>query len=188
MLDSNVVPFFSHEPHVYLPLSHIPYILARNYDLMVRSIEAEVQRKTARENNGTPHLLCEQSVAVHNEEHFLQWATECRYVYATPVLPGNGFLVLVIRPPARWGGCYEKGPDGQPILDSHGIPKLKQVEALFRLSDMYLLRFQHNNLWWLFKDVKLKGLISGANIHRYMRSSHSSQATGSAVWTWTSQS
>lgn len=153
---------------MYLNLSQNSKILACGYDSLIRKIESVVRVRTSKENNGVPRLVCEEPMVVNHEEHFLARAPDCLYVHATPVLPNSGLMVLVIRPPAEWG-WYEKGTDGQLVLGDDRRPKLKKVEVLFRLSDMYVLGFQSSNLWQLFGDVNLKGDISEININRYVR-------------------
>lgn len=160
--------FFLKEPHVYLNLSQNPRILACGYDSVIRNIESVIRETTSTQNNGVPRLFCEEPMLVNHEEHFLPRGPDCLYVHATTVLPDSGLMVLVIRPPAKWG-WYEKGADGQLILGDDRRPKLKKVELLFRLYDMYLLGFQYRNLWQLFGDINLKGVISGININRYVR-------------------
>ncbi|CAN6340216.1 unnamed protein product [Urochloa humidicola] len=152
-------------PHIPLQATEISKSMSVNYGFMVKCILDQLVLKSTSENRGRARFLCKSLMVQQNVNHDQGQIPLPEYEYKIIVLPTSGLFVILFRS----SGFYETGPDGSIVVDSEGRPKVKvPVRLLFRMRDLYLLGFLYKNKWRLFKDVKIKGLVSGVNINKFI--------------------
>lgn len=152
--------FFFQFPHVFLQMTEQPNLMATNYVGTVHTVVQTAITMSAQQNNGTAQFFYLDASTLLPVDQSAPGPK-----LKIPFLPTEGLLVVVVLPPPglkkrdRWGQL-QLGRDGKPLPS----PPLR---LLFRIKDLYLIGYLWKLKWWLFRDIKLRGIINGLDINKH---------------------